>query len=87
MNKREDLQLWNEAEQKGWKVGFHKHDILNGNNKKDKTPDLPIHFEKKEKILWVAAGKWVCADYDKSPSITYSGHRYYPTLKEALDKE
>lgn len=71
--KREDQELAEYAKQHGWSV----------------IPNLPSDFRKGVKFIRLSAyyqpGMWFCADMNENKIL--KNHRYYPALKEALDKE
>lgn len=68
---REDVELSEYALNLGWTIV-------------EPQPNFPFIFRKQEKNIWYCARGWVCADLIQKH---YLNHRYYKTLKEALDNE
>ena len=69
---RDKLDLRKYAEKLGYTV--------TGNDR----PGDPVYFKKGNRHIWYCCKGWACADVVGKH---HEKHRYYPTLKEALDKE
>lgn len=80
---REDLELRGYAKELGYTEKLDWKDML---CERFDVPHNAISFAKDSRHVWYCYKGWCVATLDKETNV-YDGHRYFTTLKEALEVE